>query len=141
MRTEVFLKKEEVTEHKEFVKKEREKDGEKWNMYFLGGTQIFAERGKFYMSLPHVEDRVPDWIETMVDEISFYDLINANPKRVRGKYELGQAVGTLDRTSSRNDSYSLSIWSPSLKDMRKLYYEIRKGLILPTESWEKEQGV
>lgn len=138
----IYLK-DEIMEREDFEAKEQEKGTEKWNQYFLGGVRISRDSGRFYLTLNKLEDRIPEIVKDVTNEISFYNQIPMNPERIRGRYELESASATVDQVPDGrlgNDSeYAVQITSETMEDARELYYAIRVGEILPTESWEEEQ--
>ncbi|MCH8327872.1 MAG: hypothetical protein IID15_05025, partial [Candidatus Marinimicrobia bacterium] len=94
--------------------------------------------GRFYVDSLSVEEPVPTILESFVEGFSLYARIPAYPSRELGEYELGSAVGTLDRDPS-HDTFDLRIEAEELGDIRNLLSEIRRGAIRPSESWENEQ--
>ncbi len=139
MNGKIFLK-DEIMEDEDFEAKKQEKGTEKWTQYFLQGVRLFRDDGRFYLLLHALENKVPKMVRDVIDGISFYKRIPADPERTRGKYISESASATLDWTpGEKGNSYAIQITSKTMEDARKLYYAIRAGEILPTESWEEKQ--
>jgi hypothetical protein len=123
------------------IKKEEQiEKGKKVSRYFFRGIQFFEDDGRFYLLLHRLEDGVPETVKDVVGKISFYEWFLVEPERTRGRYELESASATVDLVSvEKKDKYVVRITSKTMEDARELYYAIRAGEILPTESWEEKQ--
>ncbi len=126
-----------------FKVKKQEKGTEKWIRYSLEGVRLLRDDGRFFLPLRALEDKVPEIVRDITDGISFRNQISVDPERARGRYALQSASATVDLVPDgklgHDIEYVVQITSETIEDAKKLYYAIRAGEILPTESWEEEQ--
>jgi len=134
----VYLNLEKLEAHKDFEKIERqEKTGHKWYERHLLGMYVFSEKGRYHIAFHQVEENTPQSIKDLIEEVSLFDNLPLFPKRILGRYVTKNAVAIL-----RNDDQGrnqLQIVGKDMESVRELYYLIRRGKILPEESWEEEQ--
>lgn len=122
-------------EHKSF------NSGKEYTEYLLPGMNLYFDDDKFHINLSRPTDSIPEYLQTLVEEISFYDTIPTHPKRETGVYRLMSAEAEVEvYTAGKTPCYSVRIRAKEMGDIIELFRLIQTGNIRPDESFECEQA-
>ena len=101
--------------------------------YILLGFDLKFQGGRFFVVLKDLEVKFPEYIEEIIEEISFQSIPNPHVFiRTAGIYKLGSAKAIVDYNTYMPDSpLRVIISAPSIREARDLYLALRIGNIKP----------
>lgn len=138
MSVNVYLK-DEVEKLEGFTTKQKEAKYEKWEEHWLAGIRLEHNYGRWYFTLYDLNDRIPEVVANIVEEISFHTFVPLQPLRERGIYSHESCEAEVG-VDSEGQKLWMRIRGKKMEDVRALYRKIRAGSIRPKESHEGQQG-
>ena len=127
-----------------FVQKEGGSPENRHTSFKYADIAISPDDGRFYYKMNSIIDTLPPALEEHVEEVTLIDVFPPFPRRISGPYTHASAKAALDLRVGGNSvpvDYLIHASGTNLKDVIRLYDDIRAGRIVPEpgRDWEQEQ--